>query len=95
MIEQGDSSLMSTGLRAETVSARVYRLISRHDRGDADAAARRLGLTRERLLGLLSGDWRLFSLDALAALVSVYQVSAAWLITGETDGPNDETTAGS
>lgn len=84
---------MSTRLEADAVSARVRRLISRHDEGDAAAAARRLGIARDRVLGMLSGDWRLFSLDALAALVSVYHVSITWLFTGETNGPNDETTA--
>jgi len=81
--------------QADTVSARIHRLISRHDQGDVDHAARRLGLTHDRLRGLLSGDWNLFSLDALASLVSVYQVTPAWLFTGETDGSRDETTPGS
>jgi hypothetical protein len=50
---------------ASNVSARVEELIERHDGGDRDTAARRLGIAPDRLAGLLSGDWRKFSLEAL------------------------------
>jgi hypothetical protein len=60
---------------ASNVSARVEELIERHDGGDRATAARRLGIAPDGLAGLLSGDWRRFSLDALAALVQRYRVS--------------------
>jgi hypothetical protein len=60
---------------AANVSARVEELIDQHDGGDRLTAARRLGLDPERLAGLLSCDWRRFSLDALAALVRGYSVT--------------------
>lgn len=60
---------------AANVSARVEELIERHDGGDRDTAARRLGIAPDRLTGLHSGDWRRFSLDALAALLQGYSVS--------------------
>jgi hypothetical protein len=50
---------------ASNGSARVEELIERHDGGDRDTAARRLGIAPDRLAGLLSGDWRKFSLEAL------------------------------
>jgi hypothetical protein len=50
-------------------------LIKQNDGGDRDTAARRLGIAPDRLAGLLSGDWRRFSLDALAALVQGYSVT--------------------
>jgi hypothetical protein len=39
-----------------------------------------LGIERQSLTDLLSGDWQRFSLDALAALVATHGVSARWLI---------------
>ena len=66
--------------RAARLSARIESLIDRQDGGDRIAAARRLGLRRERLEGLLSGDWRRFSLDGLAALVQGYGISVDWLL---------------
>jgi hypothetical protein len=65
---------------ASDVSERVLTLIAQHHEGDRCAAARRLGIGTGRLTGLLSGDWRRFTLDALAALVRVYGVSPAWLL---------------
>jgi hypothetical protein len=65
---------------ASNVSARVEELIERHDGGDRDTAARRLGIEPDRLAGLLSGDWRRFSLDALAALVRGYSVTMDTLL---------------
>jgi hypothetical protein len=60
---------------APNVSTRVKDLIERHDGGDWTMAARRLGIEPDRLAGLLSGDWRQFSLDALTALVRGYSIS--------------------
>ena len=65
---------------ASNVSARVEELIARHDGGDRDAAAQRLGIAPDRLAGLLSGDWRRFSLEALAAAVRGYSVSLEALL---------------
>jgi hypothetical protein len=65
---------------AGNVSARVEELIDRHDAGNRDSAARRLGITPDRLAGLLSGDWRKFSLEALAATVRGYGVSLEALV---------------
>ena len=65
---------------AARLSARIESLIDRQDGGDRIAAARRLGLRRERLEGLLSGDWRRFSLDGLTALVQGYGISVDWLL---------------
>ncbi len=56
-------------------------LIDVRDGGDRRAAAYTLGLDAERMVGLLSGDWHRFSLDALAALVTGYGVSIAWLLS--------------
>jgi hypothetical protein len=77
---------------AADVSARVEARIARHHRGDRCAAARRIGIESERLAGLLSGDWRLFSLDALAALLRRHSISISWLL-GTSGGP-DETHLG-
>ena len=66
-------------LLASDVSERVAALVARHDHGNRRAAARRLGIDQDCLRGLLSGDWNLFSLDGLAALVRVYGVGTAWL----------------
>jgi hypothetical protein len=65
---------------AARLSARIESLIDRQDGGDRIAAARRVGLGRERLEGLLSGDWRRFSLDGLTALVQGYGISVDWLL---------------
>ena len=70
---------MSAKLALE-VSARVKGLIDVRHRGDRRAAAYALGLDDERMAGLLSGDWGRFSLDALAAVVTRYGVSIAWLL---------------
>jgi hypothetical protein len=65
---------------AAAVSARVETLILRHHDGDHSVAARRIGIEQERLMGLLSGNWELFSLDAIAAVVDRHPVSVAWLL---------------
>jgi len=85
---------------ASDVSARIAGLIERHHRGDRGAAAQRLGVNPKRLAGLLSGDWRQFSLDTLVALVVGYGVSPSWLLSaadgseGGTDGLVPEGRAG-
>lgn len=72
---------------ASNLSAQVEELIKRNDGGDRDTAARRLGIAPDRLAGLLSGDWRKFSLDALAALVRGYSVTMdSLLATPESEG---------
>jgi hypothetical protein len=71
---------------ASNVSARVEELIEQHDGGDRDTAARRLGIAPDRLAGLLSGDWRRFSLEALAAAVRGYSVSLEALLAPAADG---------
>jgi hypothetical protein len=68
------------GPSALAVSARVETLIARHHAGDPNAAAARIGIEPERLSGLLSGDWRLFTLDALAAVAWQHSVSITWLL---------------
>jgi hypothetical protein len=68
------------GILASNVSARIEELIRRHDGGDRKAAARRLGLDAESVAGLLSGNWRRFSLDGLAAMVRCYGVTLDSLI---------------
>ena len=68
---------------ASDVSARVRTLIAQNDGGNARAAARALGIDQAGLAGLLTGDWQLFSLDALAALVRGYGVSATWLLAAD------------
>lgn len=65
---------------ASDVSARVQTLIAFHEKGDKRATARRLGVDVRELTGLLSGDWRQFSLDALGAVVLTYGVSIEWLL---------------
>jgi hypothetical protein len=62
------------------VSAQVEELIDRQDAGNRESAARRLGITPDRLAGLLSGDWQKFSLEALAAVVRGYSVSLESLL---------------
>jgi hypothetical protein len=74
------------------VSARLEELIARHDGGDRRAAARRLGIGHECLAGILSGDWRRFSLDAFAAMVRGYGVSLESLFAAE--GSATQTPAG-
>jgi hypothetical protein len=71
---------------ASNLSARFEELIERHDGGDHETAARRLGIAPDRLAGLLSGDWRRFSLDALAALVRGYSVSFDSLLAAPAGG---------
>jgi len=65
---------------AWNVSGRVGMLIERHHGGDHGAAARALGIAPEGLAGMLSGDWREFTLDALAALVLGHGVTVPWLL---------------
>src|SRR5687767_6650603 len=62
-------------ISAGSLSARIEWLIESHDGGDRETAGRRLGIAPDRLDGLLSGDWRRFSLEALAQLVQGYGVS--------------------
>jgi hypothetical protein len=69
---------------ATAVSGRVALLIARHHGGDRSAAAASLGIEVESLSDLLSGDWRRFSLDALAALVQNHRVSVRWLLGSST-----------
>ena len=66
---------------ASDVSARIAALLERHHLGDRGAAAHRLGVEPHRLAGVLSGDWRQFSLDTLAALMLGYGVSPSWLLS--------------
>lgn len=77
---------------ASDVSARVEALIARHHRGDRRAAARRLGIEPDHLAGLLSGDWRRFTLDGLAALVLAYDVRLEWLLAAPADAGRGERT---
>jgi hypothetical protein len=74
---------MTTTL-ATAVSSRVKTLIARHHCGNRFAAAYALGVDQEGLAGLLSGDWRRFSLHTLAALVRGYDVSLDWLLAAPT-----------
>lgn len=74
---------------AAEVSARVDGLIARHHGGDKGLAARRLGIGSELLGGLLSGDWRQFSLDALVAVIRTHGVTIDWLL-GSTSGSWEE-----
>lgn len=62
------------------MSARVDGLIVRYHGGDRGLAARRLGIKPELLTGLLSGDWRQFSLDALVAVIRAHGVTIDWLL---------------
>jgi hypothetical protein len=65
---------------ASIVSARVHSLIARHHAGDCRAAAAQLGIEHETLAGMLTSDWRQFSLGALAVIVRAYDVTPAWLL---------------
>jgi hypothetical protein len=58
----------------------VRALIERCHGGDRGVAARHLGVKRELLDGLLSGDWRQFSLDALVAVITTQGVTIDWLL---------------
>ena len=71
------------------VSSRVDGLIARYHDGDRELAARRLGIKPELLTGLLSGDWRQFTLDGLVAVIRGHGVSIDWLL-GSTGGSWDE-----
>ena len=62
-------------ISAGSLSACIESLIEHHDGGDRENAGRRLGIPPDRLDGLLSGDWRRFSLEALAQVVQGYGVS--------------------
>jgi hypothetical protein len=65
---------------ASNLSARVHALIAHHHAGDPHVAAQKLGIEPDMLAGLLTGDWRQFSLAALAVIVRAYDVSPAWLL---------------
>jgi hypothetical protein len=71
---------MTPAAWAWNVSARVDLLIERHHGGDRGAAAHALGIPPEVLAGMLSSDWREFTLDALAALVLGHGVTVPWLL---------------
>lgn len=71
---------MTSAAWAWNVSARVDLLIERHHGGDRFAAAHALGIAPEGLAGMLSGDWREFTLDVLAALVLGHGVTVPWLL---------------
>lgn len=71
------------------VSARVGTLVARYHTGDRALAARRLGIEPELLSGLLSGDWRRFSLEALVAVIRAHGVTIDWLL-GSTGGCWDD-----
>jgi hypothetical protein len=88
--EEGGAFIFRKSSAAE-VSARVDGLIERHHGGDRGLAARRLGITPELLGGLLSADWRQFSLDALVAVIRTHGVTIDWLL-GSTSGSWAETT---
>jgi hypothetical protein len=65
---------------ASNLSARVFALIAHHHAGDSHVAAHELGIEPDTLAGLLTGDWRQFSLAALAVIVRAYDVTPAWLL---------------
>jgi hypothetical protein len=67
------------------VSARVGALVERCHGGDRRLAAERFGIKPELLDGLLTGDWRQFSLDALVAVIRTHGVTIDWLL-GSTGG---------
>ena len=69
---------------ASDVSARIDGLIERYHGGDHGLAALRLGIEPRLLAGLLSGDWRQFSLDALAAVIRTHGVTIDWLLGSPT-----------
>ena len=75
------------------MSGRVDGLIARYHGGDRELAARRLGIKPELLTGLLSGDWRQFSLDGLVAVIRTHGVSIDWLL-GSTGGSREGAVAG-
>jgi hypothetical protein len=79
---------------ASNLSARVHALIARHHAGDCRAAAEQLGLEPATLAGLLTSDWRQFSLSALAVIVRAYDVSPAWLLAASV-GADAPSTRGS
>lgn len=87
--------MRTASVLASDLSARVETLIRMWHGGDRRAAARHLGIEHKYLLGLLSGDWRRFSLDAIAALVIGYGVRPEWLLRpvsafgGGPPGPDD------
>ena len=67
------------------VSARVGSLVEHYHGGDRGIAAKRIGIKPELLDGLLTGDWRQFSLDALVAVIRTHEVTIDWLL-GSTGG---------
>jgi hypothetical protein len=78
---------------ASNLSARVHALIAHHHAGDRRAAAQQLGIEPDTLAGLLTGDWRRFSLTALAALVQAYDVSPAWLLAAASGADTSSVTS--
>jgi hypothetical protein len=66
---------------ASILSERVHELIAYHHAGDWQAAVEQLGIAPDVLAGLLTSDWRRFSLGALAMIVQSYEVSPAWLLS--------------
>jgi len=62
------------------VSARVGSLVEHYHGGDRGIAAKRIGIKPELLDGLLTGDWRQFSLDALVAVIRTHEVTIDWLL---------------
>lgn len=75
------------------VSARVGALVQRYHGGDREIAAQRFGIKPELLDGLLTGDWRQFSLDALVAVIRTHGVTVDWLL-GSTGGAWETAPAG-
>jgi hypothetical protein len=65
---------------ASILSARVHSLIARYHAGDCRAAAEQLGIEHDTLAGMLTSDWRQFSLAALAVIVRAYDVTPEWLL---------------
>ena len=64
------------------IAARIQKLVEREDDGDIDAAARRLGLSRQVLAELVESAPCDRNLGAIAAVVRGYEVDAIWLLTG-------------
>jgi hypothetical protein len=92
-IAEGGAFILRKSSAAD-VSARIDALITRHYGGDRSLAAGRLDISPELLGGLLSGDWRRFSLDALIAVIRTHGVTIDWLL-GSTSGSWDEVASGS
>jgi hypothetical protein len=76
-LAKGDSVNHIPGTK---VSERIAVLIERHDGGNQEVAALRLGIEPDHLSDMLSGDWARFTLDALAKLVRGYSVPLETLL---------------